>query len=254
MTNPMNSEQLAEYLDRFLRVGELPDYPQALNGLQVENSGRLTRILGAVDVSQAAIDAAVARRADFMIVHHGLFWGGLQRVTNRFGRRLRGLIQHDMALYSAHIPLDCHAEVGNNAVLAADLELEGPVPFGRFEGMEIGVMGGLEVPIAELADRLGVRLGVAPQVIAKGPAVTKRIAIVTGGASQCIAEAHERDVDTFITGEGPHHTFFDAEEWGINLIYAGHYATETVGVQALGEHLHDRFGIPFEFFDHPTGL
>ncbi|MDH4045237.1 MAG: Nif3-like dinuclear metal center hexameric protein, partial [Gemmatimonadota bacterium] len=175
-------------------------------------------------------------------------------VTNRFGRRLRGLIQHDVALYSAHIPLDCHAEVGNNAVLAADLEIEGPVPFGRFEGMEIGVMGGLEVPIAELADRLGVRLGVAPQVIAKGPAVTKRIAIVTGGASQCIAEAHERDVDTFITGEGPHHTFFDAEEWGINLIYAGHYATETVGVQALGEHLHDRFGIPFEFFDHPTGL
>ena len=144
--------QMAEYLDRFLRVGELPDYPPALNGLQVENSGRLSHILGAVDVSQVSIDAAIARGADFMIVHHGLFWGGLQRVVDRFGRRLRSLIQHDVALYSAHIPLDCHAEVGNNAVLAADLEIESPVPFGRFEGIEIGLMGGLELPLSELAD------------------------------------------------------------------------------------------------------
>lgn len=254
MTKPLSSDQLAEYLDRFLRVGELPDFPKALNGLQVANSGRLSRMLGAVDVSQVSIDAAVARGADFLIVHHGLFWGGLQRVTGRFGRRLRALIQHDVALYSAHIPLDCHAEVGNNAVLAADLGLESPEPFGRFEGIEIGIMGGLETPVTDLANQLSERLGATPRLIAKGPARTRRVAIVTGGASEHISEAHERGIDTFITGEGPHHTFFDAEEWGLNVIYAGHYATETVGVQALGEHLQDRFGVPFEFFDHPTGL
>lgn len=254
MTATMTSDQLASYLDRFLRVADLPDDARALNGLQVANSGRVSRILGAVDACQASIDAAVMRKADFLVVHHGLFWGGLQRLTERFGRRVRTLIQNDVALYSAHIPLDCHAEVGNNAVLAADLGLEAPVPFGRYEGVEIGVVGGLEGALADLADRVAERLGATPKVIAKGPARTRRVAIVTGGASDLIAEAHERDVDTFITGEGPHHTFFDAEEWGVNVIYAGHYASETVGVQALGEHLRDRFGFEFEFFDHPTGL
>jgi len=254
MTHSMTSEQLAAYLDRFLRVTEIPDYPRALNGLQVANSGRVSRLLGAVDACQASIDAAVARKADFLIVHHGLFWGGLQRLTERFGRRVRALIQHDVALYSAHIPLDCHAEVGNNAVLAGDLGLESPVPFGRYEDVEVGLMGGLEVPLSELADRVAERLGAAPRVIAKGPARTRRVAVVTGGASSLIEEAHERGVDTFITGEGPHHTFFDAEEWGVNVLYAGHYASETLGVQALGEHLRERFGLEFEFFDHPTGL
>jgi dinuclear metal center YbgI/SA1388 family protein len=211
-------------------------------------------MLGAVDACQASVDAAVVRNADFLIVHHGLFWGGLQRLTERFGRRVRTLIQHDVALYSAHLPLDCHAEVGNNAVLAGDLGIESPVPFGRYLGIEIGVVGGLDVPLSELADRVAARLGAVPRVIAKGPARTRRVAIVTGGASDLIPEARDRGVDTFITGEGPHHTFFDAEEWGLNLVYAGHYASETVGVQALGEHLRDRFDIEFEFFDHPTGL
>ena len=254
MTTVTTSEHLASYLNRYLQVAELPDSDRALNGLQVENSGKLSRLLCAVDASQASIAAAAARGADFMIVHHGLFWAGLSPVTGRLGRKIRSLVQHDIALYSAHIPLDCHPDVGNNAVLAEELGLEGKHPFGHYEGVEIGWAGGLELPLADLADRLRVLLGATPRVIAKGPERTRLVAVVTGGASQLIAEAHERGVDTFITGEGPHHSFFDAEEWGINVIYAGHYATETVGVQALGEHVRDRFGIPFEFFDHPTGL
>jgi dinuclear metal center YbgI/SA1388 family protein len=254
MAATMTSDQLASYLDRYLKVPEIPDAPQALNGLQVGNSGRVSRMLGAVDVCQASIDAAAVRGSDFLIVHHGLFWSGLQRLTGRYGRRVRTLIQHDIALYAAHLPLDCHPEVGNNAVLAADLGLEAPLPFGRYLGIEIGVMGGLDFPLEDLARRIAERIGAPPRVIAKGPPRTRRVAIVTGGASHLIAEAHERGVDTFITGEGPHHTFFDAEEWGLNVIYAGHYASETVGVQALGAHVRDRFGIPFEFFDHPTGL
>ena len=254
MTHILNSGELSAYLDRFLQIRELPDADHAVNGLQVENSGQLSRILCAVDASQASINAAAAREADFMIVHHGLFWTGSAPLTDRLGVQVRTLVRHDIALYSAHIPLDCHPEVGNNAVLAADLGLEGIHPFGRYQGIEIGCAGGLELPLSDLVARIRDRLGASPHVIAKGPATTKLVAIVTGNGSQMIPEAHARGIDTFITGEGPHHSYLDAEEWGLNVIFAGHYATETVGVQALGEHLRDRFGIPFEFFDHPTGL
>lgn len=254
MTAPATSGELASYLDRYLQVREVPDSDYALNGLQVENSGRLSRILCAVDACDATIAAAAARRADFVVVHHGLFWNGLQPITGRLGRKIRTLVAHDIALYAVHVPLDCHPEVGNNAVLAAELGLEGIRPFGRYKGIEIGCMGGLDLPLDDLVERIRNRLGTTPKVIAKGSARTKQAAIVTGGAAELIGEAHERGIDTFITGEGPHHSFHDAEEWGINVIYAGHYATETVGVQALGEHLRDRFGLPFEFFDHPTGL
>jgi dinuclear metal center YbgI/SA1388 family protein len=254
MTTPATSGQLASYLDRYLRVRELPDSDNAMNGLQVENSGRLSRILCAVDACDATIAAAAARGDDFVVVHHGLFWNGLQPVTGRLGRKIRTLVAHDIALYSVHVPLDCHPEVGNNAVLAADLGLEGVRPFGQYKGIEIGVTGGLDIPVAELVERIQERFGTPPRLIAKGPDRVKQAAVVTGAASGLVAEAHERGIDTFITGEGPHHSFHDAAEWGINLIYAGHYATETVGVQALGAHLRDRFGLPFEFFDHPTGL
>jgi len=254
MLTPATSGQLAAYLDRYLQVRELPDSAHAVNGLQVENSGKLSHVLCAVDACDASIAAAVARGADFMIVHHGLFWRGLQPITDRLGRKVRTLVAHDIALYAAHIPLDCHPEVGNNAVLAAELGVEGARPFGRYQGIEIGVMGGLDLPLDDLVSRVRECLGTPPRVIAKGPARTRQVAVVTGGGSAYIAEAHERGVDTFITGEGPHHAFHDAEEWGVNVLLAGHYATETVGVQALGEHLRDRFGLPFEFADHPTGL
>jgi dinuclear metal center YbgI/SA1388 family protein len=235
--------ELVGYLDRYLRTREVSDSPRALNGLQVENSGRVTRMVGAVDACQASIDAAAARGADLLIVHHGLFWDGLMPLTGRLGRRVRTLVQHDV-----------HPEVGNNAVLAQDLGLQEPEPFGRHEGTDVGVAGGLDLPLRDLLRLVEERLGVPPRAIAKGPERVRRVGIVSGGGSALIAEAHQRGVDTFITGEGPHHTFFDAEEWGINVVYAGHYATETVGVQALGEHIQERFGIPFEFFDHPTGL
>jgi len=254
MSQPGTVFELAEYLDRYLRVPEIPDAAGALNGLQIENSGRLGRLLGAVDASQAAIDAAVARDASFLLVHHGLFWGGLARLTGRAGRRVRTLITHDVAVYAAHIPLDCHPEVGNNAVLARELGLDSLTPFGRYQGIEIGYMGLANMRLAELGQLLEERLGARPRIIATGRDPVQRVAIVTGAASDFILEAHERGVDTFITGEVPHHAYFDAEELGINLILGGHYATETVGVEALGEHLRDRFELEFEFFDHPTGL
>ncbi len=242
------------YLNTYLRVPEVPDDPRALNGLQVANSGRLQLIAAAVDACQASIDAAAARNAGMLLVHHGLFWSGLEPLTGRHGRRVSKLIRSDLALYAAHIPLDCHPEVGNNAVLARSLGLRDIVPFGEYEGVRIGMMGRLSLPRDQLVASLQRLLGADPRLIATGPERVDRVAIVTGAGASHIGEARGAGADTLITGEGPHHSYFDAEEWGLNVVYAGHYATETVGVKALAAHLSDRFGVPWEFLDHPTGL
>ncbi len=246
--------ELTEYLDRYLNVAGVPDDRRALNGLQVENSGSVERVAVAVDACQAAIDGAAALGADFLLVHHGLFWSGLERLVGRHARRVRALIAHDIALYGAHIPLDCHPDVGNNAVLARDLGLRNPAWIGDYGGVSICVAGDLETTRDALVGRLAERLHTTPHVVATGPDVVRRVAIVTGAGSSMLAAARDAGVDTFVTGEGPHHVYFDAEESGMNLILAGHYATETVGVQALARHLEEKFDLPWSFIDHPTGM
>ncbi len=245
---------VVSYLDGYLRLGSVPDDPRALNGLQVENSGRLERVAAAVDACQASIDAAAARGAGLLLVHHGLFWGGLEPLVGRHGRRVRALHRHDIALYAAHLPLDCHPDVGNNAVLARALGVRDVVPFGEEDGVAIGLLGSLAVARGELVEVVGRLLHVQPTLLACGPADVKRIAIITGAGSKFIRAARAAGADTLLTGEGPHHSYFDAEESGTNVILAGHYATETVGVKALAGHLSERFGVPWEFLDHPTGL
>ncbi len=246
---------IVSYLDEYLDLTNVPDYPDACNGLQVENSGRVSVIVACTDACQATIDAATELGADLMLVHHGLFWGdGLRPLTDRHYRRARQLIVNDIAVYSAHIPLDAHAVVGNNAELARLLEMRAIERFGDYQAIKIGVLGELDVTRDELAARLERALGETPRVIPTGPERCRRIGIVTGGASAHIGEARAVGLDTFITGEGPHHSYFDAEEWGINVFFAGHYATETLGVKALAARLSDRFGVDWEFVDHPTGI
>jgi dinuclear metal center YbgI/SA1388 family protein len=255
---------VVEYLDAYLRVAEVPDDPNALNGLQVENRGRIARVVAAVDASLATIDglgtAGPSAGPPLLLVHHGLFWDGNVPVTDRRYRRLRALIDRDTALYSAHIPLDLHAEVGNNAVLARRLGLASPSPFGNHKGVLIGVAGVLPsdgTTRAGLVTALAAALGIQPgavRVLAGGPDLVSRVGIITGGAGSAIGQARAAGCDTFITGEGAAHTYFDALEGGINVLYAGHYATETLGVQALAAHLAERFRLPWEFHDHPTGL
>lgn len=250
----LNLTALVEYLDEYLRVADVPDAAHAINGLQLENSGSVSRVLAAVDACQATIDAAAAEAQTLLLVHHGLFWSGLEPLRGRHGRRVRALIRGDVALYSAHLPLDVHPEVGNNAVLAARLGIAEREPFGAYHGIPVGVAGRLDVARQDLVDRLKGVLGVDPFVIPAGPNHVSRVGVVTGGAGGMIGQARDAGLDTFVTGEGAHHTYFDAEEWGLNVIYAGHYATETVGVQALAAHLALRFELPWAFFDHPTGL
>lgn len=256
--------ELAAYLDEYLKIREIPDEPNAVNGLQVENRGRITRIVAAVDASERTIAGAADPKAGagaaLLLVHHGLFWDGNVAVSGRRYRRLRALLDADSALYSAHIPLDVHPEVGNNVVLAERLGMTVEGWFGGYRGIELGVWGraphGLvqrEALAAELS-RVLEGAGGAIRLIAGGPERIGRIGIITGGAGNMIAAARDAGLDTFITGEGAHHTYFDATEGGVNVFYAGHYATETLGVQALASHLADRFDLPWEFHDHPTGL
>lgn len=250
----MRLEDLVAYLDDYLRVREVGDDPNALNGLQVENAGQVQHLAVAVDACQASIDLAAERGADLLIVHHGLYWGGLEPLVGRQFRRFGALVRHGIALYSAHIPLDRHPEVGNNVVLARQLGLEVRGWFGEHRGAPIGAWGELDLPREALVQRLGGVLGVTPRLLAGGPERARRVGVITGGAGSMIRQAKDAGLDTFITGEGQHWTYFDAEELGVNVVYAGHYATETVGVKALAEHLAERFQLPWSFIDHPTGL
>jgi dinuclear metal center YbgI/SA1388 family protein len=246
--------ELATYLDDYLQIAAVKDDANALNGLQVDNGGTVESVAVAVDACQVTIDAAAEMGANLLLVHHGLFWGGLQPVTGRHASRIRRLLEADVALYSAHLPLDAHPEVGNNAVLARLLGVSDPVPFGEYHEQVIGVAGSLGITREELVRRIRDSLGGEPHVIAKGAESVQRVGIVTGGGGSMIAQARDAGLDTYVTGEGAHHTYFDAEEWQLNVVYAGHYLTETVGVKALGAHLEQRFGLPWEFIDHPTGL
>lgn len=245
---------LSAWLDEYLKVRDVPDHEGALNGLQVENTGTVTRILAAVDASQGSIDAAAARPGTLLLVHHGLFWDGNRPVTGRRYRRLRSAIAGEVAVYAAHLPLDVHPEVGNNVLLAQRLGMVVSGPFGRYKELDIGVHGVLDLDRDALCVRLGKELGASVRLIPGGPERCRRVAVITGGAGSSVLEAAARGCDTYITGEGSHHTWFDAMEGGVNLIYAGHWATETLGVQALAAKASAKFGVPWEFFAQPTGL
>ncbi len=247
---------IVEYLDGFLKTATIPDYEGALNGLQVSNDGEVTGLVTAVDVSQQTIDRVVSGcdPGTLLLVHHGMFWDGNLPMTGRRYRRTKALMDHNTALYSSHLPLDVHPDVGNNAVLARMLGILDAVPFDTFKGIPFGAAGPLIMPREALVDRLAELLKTRVHLIPGGPETTTRVGIITGGAGGRVLEASAAGLDTFITGEGAHHTTFDALESGVNLIYAGHYATETVGVRALGERLSEQFGLPCVFHDHPTGM
>jgi dinuclear metal center YbgI/SA1388 family protein len=245
---------ITSYCDRLLRTGEIKDYDGAANGLQVENRGKVSHIAAAVDASLATAELAVAAKADLLIVHHGLFWGPSHPWTGKRYELLRTLLDNDVAVYSSHLPLDAHARFGNNVRLCAALRFKGLRPFFLSHGLHLGFKTSAKIARSEIARRLGRATGAAPLVIPGGPEICRRIGVVTGGAGGDVKKAAAEGVDTFITGEGPHHTYALAEELGVNLFYGGHYATETFGVKALAAHLSRKFDVPWTFLDHPTGL
>jgi dinuclear metal center YbgI/SA1388 family protein len=247
-------KQIAFYCDRLLNTNAVNDYDGAVNGLQVENRGEATGIAAAVDASLPTIRKTIAEGANLLVVHHGLFWSKRQPWTGKNFELLRMLLENDIAIYSSHLPLDVHPRLGNNARLAAALGLRNLKPFFRMKEQFLGLQSAASVPRDQLARRLGNLTKVEVKVIPGGPKISRRIGVVTGGAGAEVKLAAAEGVDTFITGEGPHWTYALAEELGVNVLYGGHYATETFGVKALAEHLSKKFRVPWMFIDHPTGL
>jgi dinuclear metal center YbgI/SA1388 family protein len=246
--------ELTAYLDEYLRISEIPDYPNALNGLQVETDVEIRRIAVAVDASEQAIAEAVRNNCNLLIAHHGLFWGGLQPVTGRLYRKLNACLTGNLAVYGCHIPLDLHPEVGNSAVLLRAIGCEPSGVWGDYRGLKIGVWGELSVTREALAASLETALGGSVRMIAGGKERVLRVGVITGAAANYIGEAIALGLDAFVTGEGAHHTYFDAMEGGLNLYFGGHYRTETWGVRALAAHLEKKFGLAWTFLDLPTGL
>lgn len=251
---------IAAYLDERLAIATTPDYPPALNGVQVGHRGPVTRIAAAVDASQRTIAMAAAAGANLLLVHHGLFWSGLRPLTGPHEARIRALFAHDIAVYSAHLPLDAHETFGNSTLLAKALDLRVSGGFAKYQHIHCGVRGESDLDTTALIARVqGWAAPLGHHTVASAiPAGhrTRRWAICSGSGAQVetLREAYASGVDTLIVGEGPHWSAVEAEEHGLVIVYAGHYATETLGVRALAEHLGARFGVPWEFLHAPTGL
>jgi len=242
---------LVRYLDHYLDAAAFQDASE--NGLQVENTGRVRKVGLAVDASLQGILMAAEQACDLLLVHHGLFWGAPVPVRGIHYRRLRALMQSDMALYAAHLPLDAHPEVGNNIQIAAGLKLDRHEPFARYGGRFLGVQGTFSSPLSweEAQETCRKLLGHETRILRFGPGMISRVGIISGSATDpaLFQEAVESGIDLLVTGEPKQAAYYLAQEMGLNVFYGGHYRTETFGVRALGDHLADRFGLPVVFLD-----
>ena len=251
---------IVEFLDTELRTREVPDYPGALNGLQMQNSGEVTHVAAAVDCSTKAVREAAERGADLLLVHHGMFWGGAVPLVGPAYERTKLAIEKNVAIYSSHIPLDLHPRWGNNVLLARELGLVPGGGFAMMRGVAVGVSGDADMSTAELRERAAAfsarHQGTLVCTPLRASQRTRRWAMCTGAgaSSDTLREAADMGVDTLIVGEGPHHTAVQATDAGLTVMYLGHYATETLGVIAIADELARRFAIESSFIEAPSGL
>ncbi len=256
----MNLAELTERYDDRLGTEDFADIDASANGLQIGPNDPETvdveRVSFAVDAAEQTIEAAIEWDADALVVHHGLSWGGIERVTGRDYRRIAPLIENDVALYVSHLPLDSHPELGNAAGVADLLGLESREPFGRMGPEHIGQQGHSNLMRDEISDVFASELDTGGRHIQQfdfGPEEIEHVAIVTGSGVDWLDEAVEAGADALITGEGKQKVYHEAREAGLNVFLGGHYATETFGVQAL-ESLAEEWGLVTTFVDAPTGL
>lgn len=241
---------IADYLDRLLRVSRFED--SSNNGLQVANSGRVRKVCCGVDASLHFFREAARRGADFVVCHHGISWrDSLKRLTGQNYQRVSFLMRNDMALYACHLPLDAHPQHGNNALICRALGLRKIRPFGLYHGSVIGFAGDLPraLPYESFKRLVRERIGSDLRTMDFGAKLVRRVAVVSGGGCDNLPEAVQEGYDVFLSGEAALHAYHTAEEGGIHAVFAGHYATERFGVQALAEVIHRRFRIPAEFVD-----
>ncbi len=256
----MHRTDLVSYLDDYMHIGQYSD--RSNNGLQVQGVTEVTRVAVAVDACIASFRQATDWGAHMLITHHGLFWSEHMQLIGPHLDRVRLLIEAGLSLYAAHIPLDAHPEVGNNIQLANMIGLASVVPWGAYKNTTIGFLGDLPVPerVSDLYQRLEDQIGEGNLIQARtsapipAHALCSRVAICSGFGVSMIDDAVAAGADTLITGETSHQWYQMVAERDLNVIYAGHYATETVGVKALARHLEARFDLATTFIDLPTGL
>ncbi len=250
----MKRNDLTRYLAEYLQVDNFSDY--CPNGLQVEGRADVRKIATGVTASVATIQAAVDCGADTLIVHHGIIWKGANPTyIGGYRERVRLLLEHNINLYGYHLPLDAHGEVGNNVQLAQLLELKDLGPFGEYKGMTLGIRGDAGgIRIAELTERVRIKLQREPIVIDGGPARIHSVGMITGGAQGELTQALAAGLDAYITGECSEMNTHQAREEGIHFIAAGHHATERGGPRALGQHLAAKHGLEAEFLDLPNPI
>lgn len=246
--------EVVGFLEKELGAKRVPDYPGAYNGLQLQNKGEVRLVACAVDASLPVIEKAVAGGADLLVVHHGMFWQGVRMLTGSAYLKLKIAMDAGLAIYSSHIPLDIHPELGNNVRLSRELGLGDGEPFFDWKGIFLGRQATYDGKLGDL--RKILELAVGGPILLRGDENTPAglVGIITGGAGSEIEAMVAEGIDTLVTGEGPHWSHPLAEELGLNVLYAGHYATETFGVKALGQLLKDQFSLDWSFVDHPTGL
>jgi len=250
----LKRDELVRYLDEYLKVPQIEDESQ--NGLQVEGAEIVDKICYAVDGCLEAFRKAAEAKAQMIIVHHGIFWGGFTPLRGIQRGRIKELLDNDLSLYAAHLPLDLHPKVGNNVQLAKLLGLRVRGPFGEYHSIQIGVEAELkkEMGLEDFARMAEEKLGGRMRVVDFGPKLIKSVGIVSGGAGSLVNEAGQKGLDLYFTGEPSHEAFRPAQEYGVNIIYGGHYLTETVGLKALARHLKGKFGLEWEFIELPTGF
>ncbi len=248
-------EKIVRYLDDELRTKKVPDYPGALNGLQLANNGTVTKVAAAVDASLPVFKKAISAGADLLIVHHGMFWHGAKKIVDAQYEKLKLAIDANMAVYSSHIPLDIHEEWGNNVLLARQIGMNATEKFHPWKGELLGLKQRMDLSFDELFVRIQSALGGDVKCCkGRSAADVGMVGIITGGAGSEVQAMVDEGIDTFVTGEGPHWSYPLAEELGINVVYGGHYATETFGVLKLIERLKQKYLLCNYFVDHPTRL
>lgn len=247
--------EIVAFCDTRTRRTEVQDFPGAHNGLQIENHGEVCKIAAAVDAGQIPFEQTIAAGADFLICHHGLYWNAPMPLTGAHYKKIKTALDAKLAVYAAHLPLDCHPEIGNNALLAKALELGRVGSFIPYEGNDIatiaaGPAGGRH----ELTQRLKARFPNTYQAIEYGSEQPERIAILTGSGQSAIDQLHTNRIDTLITGELRQHHFNMAQELELNLYPCGHYATEVFGVKALAQEVAEHFSLEWCFIETPCLL
>ncbi|MFN3528093.1 MAG: Nif3-like dinuclear metal center hexameric protein [Candidatus Altarchaeaceae archaeon] len=250
----MKLKEIQKFMDEFLKISEIED--SSINGLQVEGKEEIKKICFAVDASMELFKLAKKENADMVFVHHGIIWNGIKKVVGVDYKRLKFLIKNRISLYACHLPLDLHEEVGNNIQFLKVFEIRKDIEkFGTYHGVKIGYKGKFdeEKKLSGFVKEIEEKLNTKCKILNFGKKKIKSIGVVSGGAASIINEAID-EVDCFVTGEISHQVYHLAKEGKVNVIFAGHYATETLGVKAMAKFINEKFKIETKFIDIPTGL